>query len=361
MRLRYWLWLAISLWTSSGLAQDWARAMFGHTEHDFGVVGRGANVEHRFRFENLYVEDVHVAGVQSTCGCTIPQVTKSLLKTRETAEIVATLDTKKFLGHKEATVKVIFDRPFRAEVQLHVTSVIRGDVVFEPGAVRFGSIPQGERVRQQVTVSYAGRPDWKIVDIQSNSPFLDATIRELGRSPAQVTYQVGIGLKPTAPVGTLKDHVYVVTNDPSAESAKILLNVEAIVTPPANSVTARPSPFSLGPISLGQSVTRPLVVKGESPLRILEVAASDPRIRATRPNDAKKVHVLPVTVSASGSAGELNATLRITTDAPGFEKLEVPVKGFLVGGDTKEKPVEKPVAVPGPVSPPNATPGPLPP
>ena len=31
-------------------------------EHDFGTVARGAKAEYRFDFENLYMEDVHVAG-----------------------------------------------------------------------------------------------------------------------------------------------------------------------------------------------------------------------------------------------------------------------------------------------------------
>ena len=40
--------------------EDWARAMFDHTTHDFGVVARGAKVEHRFIIENIYEEDAHV-------------------------------------------------------------------------------------------------------------------------------------------------------------------------------------------------------------------------------------------------------------------------------------------------------------
>ena len=44
--------------------------MFKVTEHDFGTVARGAKAEYRFVFENLYMEDVHIAGAYSSCGCT---------------------------------------------------------------------------------------------------------------------------------------------------------------------------------------------------------------------------------------------------------------------------------------------------
>ena len=52
--------------------QEWAQKMFKVTEHDFGSVARGAKAEYRFVFENLYMEDVHIAGVRSSCGCTTP-------------------------------------------------------------------------------------------------------------------------------------------------------------------------------------------------------------------------------------------------------------------------------------------------
>ena len=44
--------------------QDWAKAMFDHTSHDFGVVARGAKVEHRFVIENIYEEDAHIQSVR---------------------------------------------------------------------------------------------------------------------------------------------------------------------------------------------------------------------------------------------------------------------------------------------------------
>ena len=96
-------------------AQDWAKAMFDRTTHDFGVVARGAKVEHRFVVENSYEEDAHIKSVSSSCGCSTPQVTKQLLKTWEKAEIVVTLDTRGFLGRKDATITVDLRSAVRRE------------------------------------------------------------------------------------------------------------------------------------------------------------------------------------------------------------------------------------------------------
>ena len=133
-------WMAAA---SVGLGQDWAKSMFDHTSKDLGVVARGAKVEHAFTLENLYIEDVHVASIRSSCGCTNPKVEKPWLKTYEKTRIVTTMDTRKFMGRKESTLTVVFDRPVPAEVRLNVYCYIRGDVVIQPGSVQFGSVPQG--------------------------------------------------------------------------------------------------------------------------------------------------------------------------------------------------------------------------
>ena len=38
---------------------------------------------------------------------------------------------------------MVFDRPFRAEVQLSVSGYIHNDVDFQPGSVMFGDVTQG--------------------------------------------------------------------------------------------------------------------------------------------------------------------------------------------------------------------------
>ncbi len=92
--------LALVLLASAATApgQQWANEMFDHTSYDFRTVARGAKVEHRFTIENVYVEDAHIASVQSSCGCTAPQLTKDFLKTWDKAELIVTVDTRQFLG-----------------------------------------------------------------------------------------------------------------------------------------------------------------------------------------------------------------------------------------------------------------------
>ncbi len=54
------------------MAQDWAKKLFTVTSHDFGTVASGAKTEFRFPIKNVFVEELHISGIRSSCGCTTP-------------------------------------------------------------------------------------------------------------------------------------------------------------------------------------------------------------------------------------------------------------------------------------------------
>ena len=92
--------------------QEWAQKMFKVTDHDFGPVARGAKAEFSFVCENIFLEDIHLAGVRTSCGCTTPRVENALLKTYDKGAIVAHFNTDSFTGPHGATLTVTIDRPF---------------------------------------------------------------------------------------------------------------------------------------------------------------------------------------------------------------------------------------------------------
>ncbi len=307
-------------------AQQWARKMFDHTSHDFGVVARGAKVDHRFTLENIYEEDVRIASIRSTCGCTVTEISKRHLKTWEKAEIVTTLDTRSFLGRKDSTLTVVFDLPFSAEVQLNVQSYIRSDVVVQPGAAQFGSVNQGQRAERQLTISYAGRDDWKIERVECSNPFIEAELTEAGRVPGQVTYTLAVRLTGEAPVGYLRDQLVLVTNDRNPRAARVPVAVEGVIV---SAVSVSPSPLMLGVLAAGQSVTRRLVVRGQQPFRITAVECEDPRLAFSVDDEAKSVHLVSVTFTAGSEPGQVNTTLRLNTDLAGNGRPEAVVQAIV--------------------------------
>jgi hypothetical protein len=290
-------------------AQEWAIKMFESTRHDFGAVARGAKAAHEFPLSNIYLEDVHIASVRSSCGCTTPQVTQELLKTYEKGAIVASLNTRAFLGQKHATLTVTFDKPFYAEVQLNVAGYIRSDVVLEPGSVDFGTVDHGTKVEKQIDINYAGRGDWQILAIKSSSVHVEAEAVETSRSAGQVSYRLVARLLPDAPQGYINQQLVLVTNDQQASEFSLDVNGRV-----ASSISISPSSLFMGSLKPGQQVTKQLVVHGKKPFKIVAVQCDEKCLTIATPPDAKSVHQVPVTFVAGDKPGKITYKIRIETD-----------------------------------------------
>jgi hypothetical protein len=303
--------LFVFLAWSPAAGQEWAEKMFTQTRHDFGTVARGAKAEYEFVLTNIYLEDVHIAAVRSSCGCTSARIEKPLLKTYEKGSVLATVNTRSFYGQKGATITVTFDRPFYAEVQLHVKSYIRSDVVFHPGSVHLGSPEQGHAADAQVKVDYSGGGDWKILEVKSNDPHISAEAVETQRRYGRVSYNLVVHLDKSAPVGYIDERLLLVSNDRRA--TQIPVPVEGRVT---SAVTVSPASLFLGVVQPGKEVTKQFLVQGSRPFRILAISCSGESFKFDTHNGnvAKRVHLVPLTFVAGENSGRVAENIRIQTD-----------------------------------------------
>jgi hypothetical protein len=296
---------------SPAAAQQWAEKMFETNTHDFGSIARGAKAEFEFTLTNIYVEDVHIANVRSSCGCTIVSIKQPTLKTYEKGAIVAQINSRAFMGRKGATITVTIDKPFYAEVQLHSRVYIRSDVVFNPGSVDLGTIDQGQPVDREVDVNYAGRGDWQIVAVKSANPHISGELVQTQRASGIVGYKLKVHLDEKAPPGYLHDHVVLVTDD--HQSTEIPLAVEGLIQP---SITVSPTSLFMGVVHPGDKVTKQLVIQAKKPFRILSISCDDKSFQfdTSRDTTAKSLHLVPVTFVAGKEAGKVLKTIRIETD-----------------------------------------------
>ena len=304
--------LAIAMLVAAAPAQakPWAEKMFTVRTHDFGHVARGAKAEFAFEIQNLYEEEVHIADVKTSCGCTTPTVTKNTLKTWEKGTIVATLNTRSFVGQRTSTLTVVIDKPFFAEVALNISGMIHSDVDFTPGSVALGDVEQGAGAEQEVLVTYRGRGPWQINDVRSASNHLEVELNEPARQPGQITYKMTVRLKPDAPPGLLNEQLTVVTSDKSMPS--ITLPVEGRVAPP---LSISPSPLLFGTLAPGQTATKQLVLTGKQPFKLLSVVCEPAGLTFKAvPDLVKKVHLVPVTITAPEQTGELTYVITVETD-----------------------------------------------
>lgn len=308
--------LCLLMLAGSGQAQDWARKMFEKTTFDFGTLARGAKAIHTFKLKNIYEETVHITGVRSTCGCTTVEIKHPTVKTFETAEIVADFNTVAFRGTHSSTLTVIIDQPFPAEVQLQVYGNVRTDVVIEPGLVSFGSVAQGMPSSRKLAIRYAGRNDWKIVDVRSANASFEVEVKPLQRSAGRVNYELSVHLKGTAPTGYLNDQLILVTNDTRA--TKIPIQVEGRIVP---EISVSPHSLVLGEVRSGKEISKNLVVRSSSkkPFRIVDIHCDGDCFTFKSDGEAKALHLVTIAFHAPEKAGEVRKTIRIETDRGGSD------------------------------------------
>jgi hypothetical protein len=301
--------LLISSLASPVVAKEWARKMFSTLSHDFETVARGAVVEFDFEFENIYEEEFHISAVRSSCGCTSPTVINPSLKTWEKGRVHAKFNTRNFLGEKKATITVVIDKPYPAEVQLNVRGFIRQDVVVHPGEVEFGDVDAGSSAQQSVKIVYAGRNSWRLRDVETPNDYYDIKLREQRRGGGRVEYEMLVKMKGNVPVGHLTDQFVLVTND--NKLGRIPLTVKGNVQP---SVTVSPASLPLGNLQPGQRVTRQIVVRAKRPFQVTDVYCDGDCLTFKNPSGAKKLHFIPVTFTATDEPGDLAMTIHVETD-----------------------------------------------
>jgi hypothetical protein len=303
--------LVLFIWHSPTFAQDarWAERMFSELSHDFGVVARGSDVKYRLKITNNLQQPVHIANVATSCGCTAAKPEKDSLAIGETTYVEITMNTVKFEGHKPSSVTVTFDRPSFAEVRIPVESYIRRDVVLTPGGAQFGSVAKGKSADQTIGIAYAGRGDWKIRDVISKNPHVQARVVETQRSAGNVKYDLRVTLKEGAPLGALRDQITLVTNDSGAPHIPVLIEgqVEA-------EYSVNPEVVSFGTLSPGERKTINIVVRGKKPFKIerIESEASSGLFETRLPKDARPVHMLPLTLIAPDQPGTVEEEFLVT-------------------------------------------------
>jgi hypothetical protein len=287
--------------------------MFKTYEYDFGTVAKDAKSEFKFVFENLYLEDIHIASAHPSCGCTSVRIENPLVKTYETGAVVAHFNTDTFQGPHGATLTVTIDKPYYGEVQLQVLGNIRTDTVVEPGSVQFPSIDQGVAYDQKASVTHVGQSDWKILDVKSSSPHISAQAIETGRSYGQVSYQLLVRVDANTPAGYVDDHLTLVTNDARTPQLPVLVEGQVVPT-----ITVSPTSLFMGVVQPGQKVTKQLVIKGKKPFRVVSISCDEKAFQfdtSAAEKTPKELHLIPVTFAAGTDLGKVTKNIKVVTDA----------------------------------------------
>jgi hypothetical protein len=304
--------LALALAVPAARAQGWAEKMVtGPLEHNFGTVARGAKLVRRVTITNIYAVPMDVT-LKSGCGCVTVDGRSELrlsLKPRQSTVVEVRMDASRFIGAKSVGIRLSVGPQFISNALLKVMANSRGDVVFNPGEVNFGTVSRGQTPTQTVDVEYAGVLPWQVQEVVTRgAPFkADATL--MYRRPGQVGYRLKVTLKPDAPSGRLSHVVFLRTNDPASGLVPVL--VEANVQ---TALEVTPAALNLGAVKLNTPLVRRVVLRGNQPFRVVSVDGLGEAVTLGSPlSDTEAARQTVVFHCRFTSAGEAHRTFRIRT------------------------------------------------
>lgn len=307
--------VAVSLLGSIARANDpdWGAKMVNVTAIKYGSVAKGAETVVQVVVKNIYKEDIQITNLTTGCGCVSwEDVTKSplpiVIPSAQSRVLTLRLDTIRYDGERNSKATIFLLDPVHAAsavVELPVTAYIRRDIVVTPGALNFGLLDQGAGAERKVDIHYAGRNDWKITSAKVANPNLLVNLKELPRlNDGQVKYELHVSLRPDAPIGTVRDHVIMTTDD--ANNPQVSVLVEAKIEPDI-AITE----LQFGSVAPGQSKVVNVVIRGRKPFKIDELyrekktdaKLQDDAFKVKLSSAVSTVHSLPVTFTAPNIPG----------------------------------------------------------
>ncbi|MCA9074084.1 MAG: DUF1573 domain-containing protein [Planctomycetaceae bacterium] len=309
--------------SASAQELDWAQKMFSQLKVEFGNVASGSDTRTQIEVKNIYKEQVRILNVGTTCGCTAANPSQKVLETGETAYIEVVMNTVKFKQQKNSNVDVTLSftdangATTTKSVRIPISAYIRQDIVVDPGSVDFGSVDMGAGARRTARVSYSGRTDWSVQSVEVNNEYLEAEIVEKQRAAglsgsSVVNYDLIVQVRPSAPVGVIRDKIMLMTNDAANPQVPVL--IEAKVEP---DIVVSPGTLQLGDnIIPGSERTYPVIVRGKKPFAIERIECESDqecfKVRLTK--DMKTYHVLQLSFKPPETPGHFEEEFTITID-----------------------------------------------
>jgi len=320
--------------TNTTVAQEsWGAALFRTNRHDFGHVVLGADAEFQFELTNNYNGNLRLVSVRSSCTCTSAKISTPLLKPGETGAVVARLNTTgQHLRNNSAVLTVQLEltangTPRMDTVQLFVSGYIRPDVVLTPGGIEFGTVAEGSTAERTLLLEYSGHPNWALMKVERSQPFIYAKAEEVKRTQNDVSYRITAVLRENAPPGYIRDALRFTTNELTpgrTEPVDIVVPIHGVVTAP---IRAKPSSMLLGILESGESVSKNIIVRSETPFRITNVSSSDSRFHFAYSNQESTVQLISVSFAMkqnlTGQPLEIANMIRISTNDPRQTSLTV--------------------------------------
>lgn len=214
---------------------------------DFGTVKRGQKLTATFVFKNNGKGSLTIQGVQSACDCTTSDAVKGkVFAPGESGSLDVVFDTKDYSGKITKALTVITNERPMPDRTLTITAIVNSDVDAYPPLADFGDVVLNQTPQQTIHLKNNMKTELKIEKIRYNEEYLDVGYTKDGRE-----FAIYVKLKPTAPIGFLKDTIWIRNN--SNALPEMPIPVRASIR---GQIAATPTYIEFGSVQVSEKSSR---------------------------------------------------------------------------------------------------------
>lgn len=199
--------------------------------HDFGEVEQGASVKYNFMISNDGDDTLKIAGVLTSCGCTVAELNKKILLPGETIPLAVEFNTKDRVGPQIKYITITSNDKDKPVLKLTITGKIKESlqvskntdgpkIQFTKDQHDFGVVTEGKVVDFTFDYTNAGKQDLEIKDVKTSCGCTAAVVSGKKLKPGEKG-TLKVELDTSNRMGRMSRVITVTSNDPE-QSTKIL-------------------------------------------------------------------------------------------------------------------------------------------
>ncbi len=131
---------------------------FEKVVHDYGDIGGSTKNKAEFPFKNVGTGVLKIPTVQTSCGCTVPELKKKTYEPGESGVIVVEFHSSHVPGKPRKTLYAITNDPENPKVALTVKANVVQRVACEPERLKFFIGEEHEEIQEITLTSTDGKP-----------------------------------------------------------------------------------------------------------------------------------------------------------------------------------------------------------
>lgn len=315
---------------------------FEETLFDFGDIWDHEKVTHKYAFTNTGTETLRITDLKSTCGCTVPELTKKLYEPGESGIITVIFNPENRGGNQRKTINVTTNSKTTPRVGLTFHAVVSKVLDIQPTIANLGRVFKNEEKGMKISI-LGSIPGFKAVPAEKQPKDAEFfVIEHIETSDVEVDGKMvpkstlRVSIKPGLPVGRHSVDLLITTNDSRRPEVSLRTTVTII-----GDLQARPPRFALGRLDPGSEfeATLTLVNRVANPFKItkIETGPDLEGIQIThKPATEGQADAYIITVRgiAPTDQARILGKIIIHTDLDSESRLELPIYGFVSGTTT---------------------------